>query len=381
MEEDISAGQIVCFGKSRTVRQVYVKMKGLPDWRWLNEEDVPALSAPAPAESTLTDTIHLTIHDVNFTDATEKDKGKVSLTVSELERPIRMPSDRPRSPSDVSITVSELERCLMEPDLPGHDFPDIVASTETVALSPPSYPEDETSVATSTSSGHEASEKKQREFVAVSAKTPRRRMSSEMRETIRQKALARWARWGPAEREAIFRKSFGLSREMRAKNARKAWATKRKRAAASDDARRHVTATKRKRTAERDNVATKGIPEEQQEQKNVEINVRSGAADSGSNTIDPETKEDSSSSLLEESEEIFEVERVLGSSRLELQLWYLIKWRGYNDSFNSWVRASDLKMAKESVDNFIVQYGKAGASNPKVMSPEGAAWEAARIHD
>ena len=45
----------------------------------------------------------------------------------------------------------------------------------------------------------------------------------------------------------------------------------------------------------------------------------------------------------DESDDVYDVEKVIRQKRRNGQIWYLVKWLGYDDSFNSWVRKSDIK--------------------------------------
>ena len=63
------------------------------------------------------------------------------------------------------------------------------------------------------------------------------------------------------------------------------------------------------------------------------------------------------------SDEVYEVEKVVGR-RLSLRMcplgWeYLIKWKGYDQEFDSWEPASALNNCKESIDEFYTRIGKA----------------------
>ena len=41
-------------------------------------------------------------------------------------------------------------------------------------------------------------------------------------------------------------------------------------------------------------------------------------------------------------DDIFDVEKVIRQKRVNGQLWYFVKWLGYDDSFNSWIRKEDV---------------------------------------
>ncbi|OQV24617.1 hypothetical protein BV898_01677 [Hypsibius exemplaris] len=74
---------------------------------------------------------------------------------------------------------------------------------------------------------------------------------------------------------------------------------------------------------------------------------------------------------LEDDDSVYEVERVLGSLKCGKDVYYLIKWVGYEESFNTWEGSWGLSAAREAVDDFITEHGKANAAEPKIMSPEG----------
>ena len=52
--------------------------------------------------------------------------------------------------------------------------------------------------------------------------------------------------------------------------------------------------------------------------------------------------------------EEYEIERILDSNQERKKKFYLVKWTGYSDKFNSWVSEEDLGNAKELVDAFII---------------------------
>ena len=41
-------------------------------------------------------------------------------------------------------------------------------------------------------------------------------------------------------------------------------------------------------------------------------------------------------------DDIYDVEKVIRQKRKDGQIWYLVKWLGYDDSFNSWIRKNDV---------------------------------------
>ena len=46
---------------------------------------------------------------------------------------------------------------------------------------------------------------------------------------------------------------------------------------------------------------------------------------------------------IERDDDVYAVEKVIRQKRRNGQIWYLVKWLGYDNSFNSWVRKSDIK--------------------------------------
>ena len=44
----------------------------------------------------------------------------------------------------------------------------------------------------------------------------------------------------------------------------------------------------------------------------------------------------------ETDDDVYEVERVLREKREDGEIWYLVKWLGYGNEFNSWVRKRDI---------------------------------------
>ena len=53
-----------------------------------------------------------------------------------------------------------------------------------------------------------------------------------------------------------------------------------------------------------------------------------------------------------EGEEEYEVEEIVDSRFHRRKLQYLVKWKGYDDSENSWQSVADVKNAPEAVANF-----------------------------
>ena len=47
-------------------------------------------------------------------------------------------------------------------------------------------------------------------------------------------------------------------------------------------------------------------------------------------------------------DEVFIIERILRKRRRGGKTWYLVHWRGYPDSFDSWVPESDLQTVNEN---------------------------------
>lgn len=42
-------------------------------------------------------------------------------------------------------------------------------------------------------------------------------------------------------------------------------------------------------------------------------------------------------------DDVFDVEKIIRQKRKNGQVWYLVKWLGYDDSFNSWIRKDDIR--------------------------------------
>ena len=73
--------------------------------------------------------------------------------------------------------------------------------------------------------------------------------------------------------------------------------------------------------------------------------------------------------VIVENEAEFEVEEVLDSKIMHKRLFYLVKWKGYPLSDNSWEPASHLANAKDLVDSFHAKYpNKASAPLPPSSS-------------
>ena len=53
-----------------------------------------------------------------------------------------------------------------------------------------------------------------------------------------------------------------------------------------------------------------------------------------------------------EGEEIWEVEKILGKRTKNGQLQYLLRWKGYNESWDTWTPASDFENMDELVQEF-----------------------------
>jgi hypothetical protein len=43
----------------------------------------------------------------------------------------------------------------------------------------------------------------------------------------------------------------------------------------------------------------------------------------------------------DQDDDVYDVEKILQRKRRNGELWYLVKWLGYDNSFNSWIRAAD----------------------------------------
>ena len=41
-------------------------------------------------------------------------------------------------------------------------------------------------------------------------------------------------------------------------------------------------------------------------------------------------------------DDVYDIEKVIRQKRKDGQIWYLVKWLGYDDSFNSWIRKNDV---------------------------------------
>ena len=44
-----------------------------------------------------------------------------------------------------------------------------------------------------------------------------------------------------------------------------------------------------------------------------------------------------------EDDDVYDVEKIVRQQKRNGEIWYLVKWLGYDDSFNSWVRKSDIQ--------------------------------------
>ena len=41
-------------------------------------------------------------------------------------------------------------------------------------------------------------------------------------------------------------------------------------------------------------------------------------------------------------DDIYKVEKVIRQKRKNGEIWYFVKWLGYDDTFNSWIRKTDV---------------------------------------
>ena len=46
--------------------------------------------------------------------------------------------------------------------------------------------------------------------------------------------------------------------------------------------------------------------------------------------------------LRDKSDDVYDVQKIVRQKRQNGEIWYLVKWLGYDDSFNSWVRKRDI---------------------------------------
>lgn len=49
--------------------------------------------------------------------------------------------------------------------------------------------------------------------------------------------------------------------------------------------------------------------------------------------------------------DVYDVEKVIQQKRKDGEIWYLVKWLGYDDTFNSWVRKRDVTAIYNATDN------------------------------
>lgn len=49
-------------------------------------------------------------------------------------------------------------------------------------------------------------------------------------------------------------------------------------------------------------------------------------------------------------DDVYEVERIVRQQRKDGEIWYLVKWLGYDDSFNSWIRKRDVTNVFDNAD-------------------------------
>ena len=66
--------------------------------------------------------------------------------------------------------------------------------------------------------------------------------------------------------------------------------------------------------------------------------------------------------VIVDDEEEYEVGQVLDSGRIRGKLHYLIRWKGYSPSEDSWVAAGELEHARAAVDAFH-------KAHPNALSP------------
>ena len=41
-------------------------------------------------------------------------------------------------------------------------------------------------------------------------------------------------------------------------------------------------------------------------------------------------------------DDVYDVEKIIRQKRQGGEIWYFVKWLGYDDSFNSWIRKNDI---------------------------------------
>ena len=53
----------------------------------------------------------------------------------------------------------------------------------------------------------------------------------------------------------------------------------------------------------------------------------------------------------EKDDDVYEVEKVIRQKRNDVEIWYFVKWLGYDNDFNSWVRKRDVTAVFDNAES------------------------------
>ncbi|OWA51770.1 hypothetical protein BV898_16238 [Hypsibius exemplaris] len=365
--ENMTIREVEAFGGTRVINQIQVKRKGFPDWIWINVEDLAYIPKGPAGETPATATPALFTSSLSSTSSTSTSSSSV----------VRAPQMAPRN---AAAEVPASKASSSRPDVQASPSSSEGSAFDTVA----SILHASSSCGSNSSLGESSS---------LDTPTKKRRVAqtrkSDMGSSRRSKAEieATYARGRRHSRQAPTSSVKVSQQQRRSSNDRESAKRKESIVAATTGLDRDGLVTPSQRRVQPIRMRSLSFTD-------ADISIGEGGSDtpkevSASAVKDtPVASTPNKSPSTEESgkktgpaePEVFEVERILGCTRVGSRIHYLVKWLGYGPEENSWEDWNSLKGARESVEKFVQIHGKTSAVKLKVLSAEGIAWEATYKH-